>query len=113
MTKSKTESSIKKEYKSYIKRDDEKLGDIHKDKNKDNKEIIKTRFINKEIEISIEELCMTLDFFHNGCNAVFENPKDKNKPLVFKYKKNLLKYDLPKGRSLNKITIKQKVKYIL
>ena len=64
------------------------------------KPIVKKR--NVEIEISVEELCLNLDFFHNECNAVFENPKDKLKPLVFKYKKNLIKYDLPKGRSLNR-----------
>ena len=69
------------------------------------KAIFKKR--NIEIEISIEELCLTLDFFHNECNAVFENPKDKNKPLVFKYKKKLIRYEIPKGRSINKITLKQ------
>ena len=53
-------------------------------------------------EISIEELCMSLDFFHNECNAVFENSKDKNNPIVYKYKKKLIRFQLPKGRSLNK-----------
>ena len=57
---------------------------------------------NLEIEISIEELCTCLDFFHNECNAVFENPKDKNNPIVYKYTKKLIRYQLPKGRSLNK-----------
>ena len=57
---------------------------------------------NLEIEISIEELCTSLDFFHNECNAVFENPKDKNNPIVCKYKKKLITFQLPKGRSLNK-----------
>ena len=65
-----------------------------------------------EIEISVEELCMTLDFFHNECNAVFENPSDKAKPIVYRYKKNLIKFELPKDRSLNKVTIKQNIKYI-
>jgi serine/threonine protein kinase len=65
-----------------------------------------------EIEISVEELCMTLDFFHNECNAVFENPSDKAKPIVCRYKKNLIKFELPKDRSLNKVTIKQNIKYI-
>ena len=68
------------------------------------KPIFKKR--NVDIEISVEELCMTLDFFHNECNAVFENPKDKSKPMIFKFKKNLIKYEIPKGRSLNKITNK-------
>ena len=67
---------------------------------------------NVDIEVSIEELCMTLDFFHNECNAVFENPKDKSKPMVFKFKKNLIKYEIPKGRSLNKITHKPGIKNI-
>jgi [calcium/calmodulin-dependent protein kinase] kinase len=57
---------------------------------------------NLEIEISIEELCTSLDFFHNECNAVFENPKDKNNPIVYKYKKKLITFQIPKGRSLNK-----------
>lgn len=69
------------------------------------KAIFKKR--NIEIEISVEELCMTLDFFHNECNAVFENPKDKNRPLVFRFKKKLIKFEIPKGRSINKITLKQ------
>ena len=68
------------------------------------KPIFKKR--NFDIEISIEELCMTLDFFHNECNAVFENPKDKSKPMIFKFKKKLIRYEIPKGRSLNKITHK-------
>jgi len=67
---------------------------------------------NIEIEISIEEICKTVDFFHNGCNAVFENPKDKSKPLVFKIKKNLIKFDIPKGRSPNKITIKKDTRFV-
>ena len=71
------------------------------------KPIFKKR--NVDIEISIEELCMTLDFFHNGCNAVFENPKDKTKPMIFKFKKNLIKYEIPKGRSLTRITNKQNI----
>jgi serine/threonine protein kinase len=57
---------------------------------------------NLEIEISIEELCQNLDFFHNECNAVFENPKDKNKPIVYRYQKKLTKFEIPKGRSINK-----------
>ena len=67
---------------------------------------------NVEIEISIEELCMNLDFFHNECNAVFENPKDKLKPLVYKYKKNLIKYDIPQGRSLNKNGLNKNIKLL-
>ena len=57
---------------------------------------------NLEIEISIEELCQNLDFFHNECNAVFENPNDKNKPLIYRYQKKLMKFEIPKGRSINK-----------
>ena len=75
------------------------------------KPIFKKR--NVDIEISIEELCMTLDFFHNECNAVFENPKDKSKPMIFKFKKNLIRYEIPKGRSLNKITNKPNITNIL
>ena len=67
---------------------------------------------NIEIDISVEELCLTLDFFHNECNAVFENPKDKNKPIICRYKKNLIKFELPKDRSLNKVTLKQNIRYI-
>ena len=92
-----------------------KMCAFHKFENMDKyKPIFNNKYKNKniEIEISIEEICMSLDFFHNGCNAVFENPEDKNKPLVFKCKKNLIKFDVPKGRSLNKITLKQQVKYI-
>ena len=55
-----------------------------------------------EIELSIEELCQNLDFFHNECNAVFENPKDKNNPIVYRYQKKLIKFEIPKGRSINK-----------
>ena len=57
---------------------------------------------NLEIEISIEDLCQNLDFFHNECNAVFENPKDKNNPIVCRYQKKLTKFEIPKGRSINK-----------
>ena len=57
---------------------------------------------NLEIEISIEDLCQNLDFFHNECNAVFENPKDKNNPIVYRYQKKLIKFEIPKGRSINK-----------
>jgi serine/threonine protein kinase len=57
---------------------------------------------NLEIELSIEELCQNLDFFHNECNAVFENPKDKNNPIVYRYQKKLIKFEIPKGRSINK-----------
>ena len=32
---------------------------------------------NIEIEISIEEICMSLDFFHNGCNQFSKTPKIK------------------------------------
>ena len=67
---------------------------------------------NVEINISVEELCMTLDFFHNGCNAVFENPKDKSKPIICRYKKNLVKFELPKDRSLNKVIVQQNIRYI-
>ena len=74
------------------------------------KPIFKKR--NVEIDISVEELCMTLDFFHNECNAVFENPKDKNKPIICKYQKSLIKFELPKDRSLNKVTLKQNIRYI-
>jgi len=64
----------------------------------------KPAFLKKklEIELSIEELCQNLDFFHNECNAVFENPKDKNNPIVYRYQKKLIKFEIPKGRSINK-----------
>ena len=65
-----------------------------------------------EIELSNEELCMTLDFFNNDCNAVFENPKDKTKPIILRFKKQLIKFEVPKDRSLIKVAIKQNIKYI-
>ena len=74
------------------------------------KPIFKKRDIN--INISNEELCMTLDFFHNECNAVFENPDDKSKPIILKVKKQLIRFELPKDRSLTKITIKENIHYI-
>ena len=69
---------------------------------------------NAEYEISVQELCMNLDFFNNGCNAVFENPKDKNNPIVCKFTKKLLRFDLPEGRSLNKKGfVDQKIQYAI
>jgi [calcium/calmodulin-dependent protein kinase] kinase len=74
------------------------------------KPIFKKR--NYDINISNEELCMTLDFFHNECNAVFENPDDKSKPIILKFKKQLIRFELPKDRSLTKITIKENIHYV-
>ena len=67
---------------------------------------------NIDIKISNEELCMTLDFFHNECNAVFENPKDKTKPIILKFKKQLIRFELPKDRSLTRIIVKENIHYI-
>jgi serine/threonine protein kinase len=74
------------------------------------KPIFKKR--NYDINISNEEICMTLDFFHNECNAVFENPDDKSKPIILKFKKKLIRFELPKDRSLTKITIKENIHYV-
>ena len=67
---------------------------------------------NIDIKISNEELCMTLDFFHNECNAVFENPNDKTKPIILKFKKQLIRFVLPKDRSLTRIIVKENIHYI-
>ena len=50
--------------------------------------------------ISEQELVKNLDFFSNECNAIFENPKNKNEPIIIRYKKSLQKYQLQTGRSL-------------
>ena len=67
---------------------------------------------NYEVEVTTEELCQTLDFFHNECNAVFENPNDLTKPIVVRYTKKLVKFSLPEGRSLVKVILPKIVKEI-
>ena len=67
-------------------------------------------------EFSNQELAQCLDFFHNECNAAFENPNDKNKPIIVKFEKQLKQYQLQHGRSLinvNKSTLHAEYKFLV
>ena len=50
------------------------------------------------IDLPVDELALGLDFFAEKCNAVFENPKDKDKPFIVKFEKKLNEYNIPKER---------------
>ena len=56
--------------------------------------------VKKLISINLpnNELALCLDFFAEKCNAVFENPEDKDKPIVIKLEKKLIDYEIPKDR---------------
>ena len=60
----------------------------------------KNLFMKKKYSIDLpnDELVLSLDFIANECNAVFENPKDKNKPIIIKAIKKYLDYNIPKNR---------------
>ena len=88
--------------------------------NKNQKQLEEFKKSNNIIKINNEftnqELAQCLDFFHNECNAVFENPDDKNKPIIVKFEKQLKQYKLQHGRSLlnvNKSTLHAEYKFLV
>ena len=71
-------------------------------------------FISKKYTFDIpnEELVLSLDFITDEKNAVFEDPKTKNK-IILRNEKKLVVFDVPKDRSTNKIDFIGNMKKII
>ena len=70
---------------------------VHKRENLDKyKSVFMKRMYS--VDLPNNELVLSLDFIANECSAVFENPKDKNKPIVIKIEKKYKDYNIPEDR---------------